>query len=84
MPRNMKMRDHDINPCLKETDASSKCLDDNHYAKDMCSSYFIKYKNCRKFWNAMMVQRRRDGVKPHMPTEEERKRILESLDRVPY
>ncbi|KAG8442035.1 hypothetical protein GDO86_010997 [Hymenochirus boettgeri] len=84
MSRNKKMRDHDINPCLEETDASSKCMDDNHYQKDMCSSYFIKYKNCRKFWNTIMIARRRDGVVPYMPTAEERKNILQSLGREPY
>ncbi|XP_010142649.1 PREDICTED: coiled-coil-helix-coiled-coil-helix domain-containing protein 7-like, partial [Buceros rhinoceros silvestris] len=33
-----------------ETDASRKCMDDNNYNKDMCTAYFLKYKNCRKFW----------------------------------
>ncbi|XP_069477173.1 coiled-coil-helix-coiled-coil-helix domain-containing protein 7 isoform X2 [Ambystoma mexicanum] len=51
-----KMRDHDTNPCLEETDASSKCMDVNHYEKDLCASYFMKYKNCRKFW-ALCIKR---------------------------
>ncbi|XP_017689783.1 PREDICTED: coiled-coil-helix-coiled-coil-helix domain-containing protein 7 isoform X2 [Lepidothrix coronata] len=45
-----KLRDHDINPCVAETDATTKCLDENNYKKDMCTAYFLKYKNCRKFW----------------------------------
>lgn len=35
---------------LKETDASRKCMDENNYKKDMCTIYFLKYKDCRKFW----------------------------------
>ncbi|XP_026517905.1 coiled-coil-helix-coiled-coil-helix domain-containing protein 7 isoform X2 [Terrapene carolina triunguis] len=51
MSRNVqRLRDHDTNPCLVETDASRQCMDDNNYRKDMCASYFLKYKNCRKFW----------------------------------
>uniref|UniRef100_A0A8C9NIE3 Coiled-coil-helix-coiled-coil-helix domain-containing protein 7 n=1 Tax=Serinus canaria TaxID=9135 RepID=A0A8C9NIE3_SERCA len=45
-----KLRDHDINPCLAETDATTKCMNDNNYNKDMCTDYFLKYKNCRRFW----------------------------------
>ncbi|XP_042690422.1 coiled-coil-helix-coiled-coil-helix domain-containing protein 7 isoform X2 [Centrocercus urophasianus] len=45
-----QLRDHDRNPCIAETDASRKCMDDNNYKKDMCTDYFLKYKNCRKFW----------------------------------
>lgn len=37
-------------PLLKETDATTKCMDDNNYKKDMCTDYFLKYKNCRQFW----------------------------------
>ncbi|KAG7488478.1 coiled-coil-helix-coiled-coil-helix domain-containing protein 7 [Megalops cyprinoides] len=79
-----KVRDHDINPCIEESDGSRKCLDANNYNKDMCSAYFIRYKNCRKFWHDIMVQRRRDGIKPDMPTAQERQQILEALGRKPY
>ncbi|XP_064242939.1 coiled-coil-helix-coiled-coil-helix domain-containing protein 7 isoform X6 [Passer domesticus] len=78
-----KLRDHDINPCLAETDATTKCMDDNNYNKDMCTDYFLKYKNCRKFWHGIMMQRKRSGVKPEMPSAEERKKILESMGK-PY
>ncbi|NXU39708.1 CHCH7 protein, partial [Drymodes brunneopygia] len=77
--RAKKLRDHDTNPCLAETDATTKCMNDNNYKKDMCTDYFLKYKNCRQFWHGIMMQRRRNGVKPEMPTAEERKKILESM-----
>ena len=32
----------------------------------------------------LMVERRREGVKPEMPTAEERKEILAGLDSKPY
>ncbi|TRZ21796.1 hypothetical protein HGM15179_005316, partial [Zosterops borbonicus] len=45
-----KLRDHDTNPCVAETDATTKCMNDNNYNKDLCTDYFLKYKNCRTFW----------------------------------
>ncbi|XP_064298758.1 coiled-coil-helix-coiled-coil-helix domain-containing protein 7 [Phalacrocorax carbo] len=78
-----QLRDHDINPCVAETDASRRCMDDNNYNKDMCTTYFLKYKSCRKFWHDIMMQRRRNGVKPEMPSAEERKKMLESMGK-PY
>ncbi|XP_051879353.1 coiled-coil-helix-coiled-coil-helix domain-containing protein 7 [Pristis pectinata] len=85
MPGNVrKLRDEDINPCIEETDASKKCLEANNYNKDMCSYYFLRYKMCRKFWNNIMVQRRRNGVRPEMPTANERKEILEEYKEKPY
>uniref|UniRef100_A0A8C8VL28 Coiled-coil-helix-coiled-coil-helix domain-containing protein 7 n=1 Tax=Pelusios castaneus TaxID=367368 RepID=A0A8C8VL28_9SAUR len=74
----------DMFSILKETDASRQCMDDNNYRKDMCASYFLNYKNCRKFWHTIMLQRRRDGVKPDMPTAEEREKILKSREGIPY
>ncbi|XP_053104022.1 coiled-coil-helix-coiled-coil-helix domain-containing protein 7 [Hemicordylus capensis] len=79
-----RLRDLDINPCLAETDASTKCMDENNYNKDMCSIYFLRYKSCRKFWNGIMMQRRKDGINPAMPTAEEREEILASIGRIPY
>ncbi|XP_010020907.1 PREDICTED: coiled-coil-helix-coiled-coil-helix domain-containing protein 7 [Nestor notabilis] len=83
MSRHAQLRDHDVNPCIAETDASNKCMDDNNYNKDKCTAYFLKYRNCRKFWHAVMMQRRRNGVKPEMPSAEERKNMLESMGK-PY
>ncbi|XP_060099759.1 coiled-coil-helix-coiled-coil-helix domain-containing protein 7 isoform X2 [Heteronotia binoei] len=79
-----QLRDEDTNPCILESDASRKCMDDSNYNKDMCTVHFLRYKNCRKFWNGIMIQRRKDGIKPAMPTAEERKNILESRERIPY
>uniref|UniRef100_A0A5F9CRW8 Coiled-coil-helix-coiled-coil-helix domain-containing protein 7 n=1 Tax=Oryctolagus cuniculus TaxID=9986 RepID=A0A5F9CRW8_RABIT len=45
-----RLRDPDVNPCLLESDASTRCMDENNYDKERCSSYFLKYKNCRRFW----------------------------------
>ncbi|XP_063155380.1 coiled-coil-helix-coiled-coil-helix domain-containing protein 7 [Candoia aspera] len=84
MSKKRRFQDHDINPCLVETDASRKCLEENQSNKNMCSVYFLKYKNCRKFWHGIMIQRRQDGIKPYMPTAEERERILASLGGAPY
>ncbi|KAF7246259.1 Coiled-coil-helix-coiled-coil-helix domain-containing protein 7 [Varanus komodoensis] len=79
-----RLRDHDTNPCIKETDASRKCMDDSNYNKDACANYFLRYRNCRKFWNGIMMQRRIDGIQPNMPTAEERERIMASMERIPY
>lgn len=79
-----KLRDQDINPCLEETQASHKCMEHYNYDRNMCGAYFQNYKNCRKFWHNVMVQRRRDGVKPEMPTAAERQDILTALGGKPY
>uniref|UniRef100_A0A2K5R4C9 Coiled-coil-helix-coiled-coil-helix domain-containing protein 7 n=1 Tax=Cebus imitator TaxID=2715852 RepID=A0A2K5R4C9_CEBIM len=81
MPR---LRDPDINPCMLESDASIRCLDANNYDKEKCSTYFQKYKSCRKFWHSIMIQRRHDGVKPFMPTAAERDEILGEMGKMPY
>ncbi|KAL4635229.1 coiled-coil-helix-coiled-coil-helix domain-containing protein 7 [Arapaima gigas] len=79
-----KFKNLDSNPCIEESEGSRRCLDANNYNRDMCAAYFIRYKKCRKYWHNIMVQRRRDGVKPDMPTYEERKRILEAMGEKPY
>uniref|UniRef100_A0AAX7T3U7 Coiled-coil-helix-coiled-coil-helix domain-containing protein 7 n=1 Tax=Astatotilapia calliptera TaxID=8154 RepID=A0AAX7T3U7_ASTCA len=45
-----KVRNQDINPCIEESDDSQKCLNAYNYDKSMCSTYFQRYKNCRKYW----------------------------------
>ncbi|XP_069587472.1 coiled-coil-helix-coiled-coil-helix domain-containing protein 7 [Ranitomeya imitator] len=77
-------RASDINPCLEESNASSKCMDQNGYQREMCALYFHRYKQCRKFWHTIMMKRRGDGVRPAMPSADERKQILASLDQLPY
>ncbi|XP_063062654.1 coiled-coil-helix-coiled-coil-helix domain-containing protein 7 [Engraulis encrasicolus] len=79
-----KVRDADINPCLEESDGSQKCLNRNNYEKAMCSYYFQRYKDCRKYWHNVMINRRRDGIKPDMPTAAEREEILAALGGKPY
>ncbi|KAK2500526.1 hypothetical protein MC885_011612 [Smutsia gigantea] len=79
-----RLRDPDINPCLSESDASTRCMDENNYNRERCSTYFLKYKNCRKFWNSVMIQRRCNGMKPSMPTAEERDEILGAIGKMPY
>ncbi|XP_013879244.1 coiled-coil-helix-coiled-coil-helix domain-containing protein 7 [Austrofundulus limnaeus] len=80
-----KVRDQDINPCLEESDASQKCLDVHNYDRSMCSAYFQNYKNCRAYWHSVMMQRRKNGVKPYMPTAAERLEMLSSLGgKKPY
>lgn len=59
-------------------------MDENNYDRESCSTYFLKYKNCRKFWNSIMIQRRQNGVKPSMPTAAERDEILGAMGKMPY
>ncbi|XP_012516925.1 PREDICTED: coiled-coil-helix-coiled-coil-helix domain-containing protein 7 isoform X2 [Propithecus coquereli] len=68
----------------RESDASARCMDENNYDRERCSTYFLKYKNCRKFWNSIMNQRRQNGVKPPMPTAAERDEILGAMGKMPY
>uniref|UniRef100_A0A3Q0SVY4 Coiled-coil-helix-coiled-coil-helix domain-containing protein 7 n=1 Tax=Amphilophus citrinellus TaxID=61819 RepID=A0A3Q0SVY4_AMPCI len=79
-----KVRNQDINPCIEESDDSQKCLNVFNYDKSMCSTYFQRYKKCRKYWHNIMVQRRKDGVKPDMPTAAERLEMLTAMGGKPY
>ncbi|XP_068160620.1 coiled-coil-helix-coiled-coil-helix domain-containing protein 7 [Antennarius striatus] len=79
-----KVRNQDTNPCIDESDASLKCLDAHNYDKSQCSAYFLRYKNCRKYWHSMMLQRRRAGLKPDMPTANERQELLDAIGGKPY
>ncbi|XP_003976566.1 coiled-coil-helix-coiled-coil-helix domain-containing protein 7 [Takifugu rubripes] len=85
MDRNVpRVRNQDRNPCIEESDASQKCLDAYNYDKSMCSEYFQQYKSCRKYWHTIMLQRRRDGVKPDMPAAAERQEMLAAAGGKPY
>ncbi|KAK7833609.1 hypothetical protein U0070_020630 [Myodes glareolus] len=70
--------------CCEESDASTRCMDENNYDRERCSNYFLKYKNCRRFWNSVMIQRRQNGVEPSMPTAAERDEILRAMQKMPY
>ncbi|KAJ2293481.1 hypothetical protein IW141_001065 [Coemansia sp. RSA 355] len=37
-----------MDPCAIETKASYKCLDDNNYDKDMCTDYFLAYRESKQ------------------------------------
>ncbi|XP_031731868.1 coiled-coil-helix-coiled-coil-helix domain-containing protein 7 isoform X1 [Anarrhichthys ocellatus] len=79
-----KVRNQDSNPCIEESDASQKCLGAYNYDSRMCSAYFQRYKSCRKYWHSIMQQRRRDGVRPDMPTAAERQEMLAAIGGKPY
>nr|XP_020464510.1 coiled-coil-helix-coiled-coil-helix domain-containing protein 7 [Monopterus albus] len=79
-----KLRNEDSNPCIEESDASQQCMNASNYDKSMCSAYFQRYKNCRKYWHNILMQRRRDGVSPLMPTAAERQEILAAIGGKPY
>ncbi|XP_039982189.1 coiled-coil-helix-coiled-coil-helix domain-containing protein 7 [Xiphias gladius] len=79
-----KVRNQDSNPCIEESDASHKCLGAYNYDKSMCSTYFQRYKDCRKYWHKIMLQRRRHGVRPDMPTAAERQEMLSAIGGKPY
>ncbi|XP_030741567.1 coiled-coil-helix-coiled-coil-helix domain-containing protein 7-like [Echinops telfairi] len=39
---NERLRDPDINPCLSESDSSTRCMAENNYGTERCSTYFLK------------------------------------------
>ncbi|KAG8570804.1 hypothetical protein GDO81_011426 [Engystomops pustulosus] len=47
---------------LKESEASSKCMEVYNYQRDFCGFHFNRYKQCRKFWHTIMYKGRGDGV----------------------
>jgi hypothetical protein len=59
-------------------------MDENNYDRERYSSYFFRYKNCQRFWNSIMIQRRQNGVNPPMPTAAERDEILGGMGKMPY
>lgn len=62
-----RFKDQRTNPCLKESKASMKCLDENNYDKNKCAMYFEAYKECKKSWNERKAARRRQGLPPNDP-----------------
>ena len=55
------------NPCVEESNASLKCLDENNYNKSKCRAYFEAYKECKRAWNERKAKRRRQGLNPNDP-----------------
>ena len=62
--------DDDTNYCLVEANASMKCLSRNNYNKDACENYFAMYKSCKKEWNEIKNERRRQGLTPNPSRDE--------------
>ena len=65
-----RVSDEDNNYCSVESNASMKCLSKNGYNKDACEAYFTAYKDCKKEFNALKSERRRQGLIPNPPPEE--------------
>ncbi|KAK9701844.1 hypothetical protein QE152_g30343 [Popillia japonica] len=72
---NQKRNQEETNPCLKEQELSYKCLSMNNYDKDKCQLEFENYKTCKGFWMSIQSERRRKGIKPYLPTIEDREKI---------
>ncbi|KAL3868622.1 hypothetical protein ACJMK2_041415 [Sinanodonta woodiana] len=68
--------DREKNPCLREHNMSLKCLNDNYFDKTKCEAYFENYRRCKKFWGKIEMERRWKGIKPAMPSYDEREEIL--------
>ncbi|XP_014209011.1 coiled-coil-helix-coiled-coil-helix domain-containing protein 7 [Copidosoma floridanum] len=76
-----KLINKETNPCLKEHNLTNNCLVENNYDKEKCELYFENYRNCKQFWLAVQVDRRRKGITPEMPSLEERNKIMEERKR---
>ncbi|KAK2149293.1 hypothetical protein LSH36_457g04012 [Paralvinella palmiformis] len=74
-----RVRNTDTNPCLKESEMSMECMSRNGYDRDKCYDYFMNYRSCLNFWKKIAKQRRLQGIKPEMPTPEERTGIWEDF-----
>ncbi|GAB1604405.1 coiled-coil-helix-coiled-coil-helix domain-containing protein 7-like [Argonauta hians] len=70
-----RAQNEETNPCVRESMMSFKCLDDNGYVRDKCDKYFKNYRNCREFWSAIVRERKLAGIKPFLPSVEERDEI---------
>lgn len=74
----------ETNPCLKEQEESLYCLNVTNN-KDKCYLEFLNYRDCKAFWSGVCKKRAEKGVQPLMPTQIERKQIIDFLgDQLPY
>lgn len=70
-PKDLKRwRDDDRNYCLMEANASMKCLSKNGYDRNACEEYFERYNDCKKEFNSIKNERRRQGFNPSPDAEE--------------
>jgi len=70
-----KQNSEQNNPCLKEQKLSYKCLEKNDYDQKACITAFTNYTACREFWHKVGADRRRNGIRPHLPPVEEREKM---------
>ncbi|CAH1364586.1 coiled-coil-helix-coiled-coil-helix domain-containing protein 7 [Tenebrio molitor] len=72
----MKNKDAEkTNPCLKEQEQTYKCFHKNDFDKDACQLQIQNYNVCKGFWNSVRAERRRKGIRPHLPPVEDREKI---------
>jgi len=69
--------DETHNPCLKESEQSLSCMNENDFDKEKCTLYFLNYRNCRDFWKRVLHDRRGRGVEPALPPPQEREAVRE-------
>ena len=62
--------DEESNYCLDEANASMQCLSKYGYNKNACERYFDMYKDCKKEFNAIKSQRRKQGLSPTPDSDE--------------
>ena len=63
------------NPCLKEQLITYKCLDKFGYVKEKCTLEMYNYNECKLFWGRVRADRRRKGIKPHLPEPQDRQKV---------
>ncbi|GAB6029947.1 hypothetical protein CHUAL_005642 [Chamberlinius hualienensis] len=55
---------------------AQRCLEHNSGDKDQCGLEFENYKRCKRFWLDVVEDRKRKGIHPFLPdNQEERDRI---------
>ncbi|XP_059156994.1 coiled-coil-helix-coiled-coil-helix domain-containing protein 7-like [Physella acuta] len=64
-----------LDPCLKENEMTTQCMNENGYNGEMCKDFFENYRNCKKFWSWVMDQRKKQGIQPYLPPPEERESV---------
>ncbi|VVC32528.1 Hypothetical protein CINCED_3A007185 [Cinara cedri] len=67
-----EIQNSDSNPCLQEQKLSLKCLQDNFGDKTKCEPEIENYKDCKTFWYDLFRERKRNNIKPYMPSLKER------------
>ena len=65
----------DNNPCLKEQKHSMDCILNEFHDRKKCQQFFDNYNMCQKFWRGVIYDRRKRGIKPHLPIPSERDEI---------